>query len=552
VPPGHNIASMSRALPIVAACILAIALAACGSPRSNTGFVPGVADGGNSSSGRSASSVRLTITLPAISKQNAPIDWASNPNLLSAATRSVAGSIGTRSFGPIGLSPDGCEAASDGLSCAFSVTANAGKHQQVHIRTYATVNATGPVLASANVLLDVTAGKHRFTAPPMVGIARSLVAQPLDGTVRRGTWEPVPIAVYGIDAAKAPIPSHDLVDRHGNPVTGIDGVKLAGFVNETIAGSNGADLACCGGIVATFAYDGLRTGHETFSVVAKGFQSQPSALKAVNGPGAIATVVTGSSYSNSPSYVSFIVQYAAGASGNVPPVRSFVPPNGSNRPFGEDERGTFWVDGTHFANDGSILGTVALPAHTSALARDVAGNLYAATACAIFEYPAGHYGKPAAIRQVRYPQCGSPTDLAVDSNGTIFVSLEDRGNVLSEILEYGTSDTAPARIMHVPAGHNVTGLDTDSHGNLYVLDVIDTHAKLLQFAPSARRGRPLLNGIAIQTFAVDDDGGIYARVYSDPGGSLEYFAPGASVPSQIISGENTQLYDVGPITVPRI
>ena len=141
---------------------------------------------------------------------------------------------------------------------------------------------------------------------------------------------------------------------------------------------------------------------------------------------------------------------------------------------------------------------------------------------------------------------------------TIFVSIDGSAGVPAGIIEFaaqaGSGITAPIRTIAAPfgGGHDIVGLDADASGNLYALDVSGSSTTLLQFAPGATVGKALLPGVAIQTFAVDDGGGIYARVYAaTESASLEYFPPGSNAPVQIISGSSTQLFAVGAIAVPR-
>ena len=252
---------MGRFQPIVAS-LFALALAACGSSRVSGGFVPPAAPDQRLSTDASAGPVTLTITLPAIQPQNARVDWASGPNLLSAATRSVTGMVGTHAFGPVALSTSqtGCEATSGGLGCTFSIRVPSGDNQRLQLQTHASKNGTGPALATATLTLNVRPGAERFAAPHVFGIARRIAAGPLDATVHQGTWQPVPIVVYGVDAAKAPIPSAAVVDRSDARIESVAAVTLSGFVNATLKGSDDAPIACCGITDRTFSYDGLHAG----------------------------------------------------------------------------------------------------------------------------------------------------------------------------------------------------------------------------------------------------------------------------------------------------
>jgi len=555
--------------PCLALCgVLAISLASCaggsGGATSGGGLIP--ADPAQTHRGfASQRTAKLTITLPGIQPANEPIDWPSRPNRLSAATRSVAGSIGNVRFGPIAISSSatGCGAASGGLSCSISVRAPAGLQLPLVLSTYASAKGTGPALATGSSLVNVLAGQQNFAAPPVLGVARALELRPLDASVRQGTWQPEPLVVYGIDAAGAPIPSGSVLDKHAaNPVGALH-VVLSGFVNETLAGEDGA-YRCCGIVPTLFAYDGRNGGTETFTVSASGYPARTTRLRVLPGPATSGTIVARSSYSDSPGSVDFIAQYSSNAQGNAAPVRTFLPPsNGGNALFGEDLQGNFWSGGTHLSNTGAVLGAVDLP-FGQAVATDSNGNLYAVgsgagDACAVYEYRANHYGKPAPIREIDVAGC--PNDrVAVDRSGNVFVSVDSQGSTAARIYEYPPGSEsgaiAPTRTISMPltgSYDSFSGIDTDAAGNLYALFYPGMDGlQLLEFAPGSTSPKRLLARTAVQSFAVDDGGGIYARVYAPPGpGSLEFFPPGSASPAQRISGPATQLYDAGAILVPR-
>jgi hypothetical protein len=553
---------MSRIPRFVSFLVLAIALASCGAAQPGASLVPAMPIAASAT--RASKGVApLTIALPTIQAAGSTIDWSSKPNLLSQATRSISGSIGSRPFGPIALSASqaGCAAATGGLSCAISVHAPAGRAQSLVLWTYATTNGIGKPLATATATLNIYRSQKNYAAPAVYGIARSVGVRARDAVVHQGAWLAEPLLVYGIDAARQTIPSTAVVDGTGAPVESVS-IKLSGFVNETITGDDG-NYSCCGIIPPIFAYDGLALGTETFAAQATGLPARTNTLKALPGPATpLATLITSSSYHATPYYVSFVGAFASNANGNAAPLRTFVPAAGGQA-FGEDAEGNFWVGSTHYSNAGKVLGTVALPAQTSAVARDKAGNLYALSTdpahCAAYEYRAGRYGHPAPIREIDFSNCDS-ANLTVDDAGNVYISIDSQtyGQPNAEIFEYaarsGSGTVAPMRTITSPStGYNAfSGLATDAAGNLYALYVGSTPSQLLEFAPGSTTGTPLLAGVSVQSFAVDDAGGIYARVYSAPGtGSLDYFPPGSSTPAQVIVGSATQLYDVGAVVVPR-
>jgi len=538
-----------RIIFTVASGALALALAACSAFGSGggtpDGFTPPATARAPLGAGRTAP---LTITLPAIQPAREPVDWLSKSNRLSAATRSVSGSIAGVRFGPIALSSSltGCGATSGGLSCSIAVRAPTGLQEPLVLATYATANGKGPALATSTASVDVVAGRQNFAAPPVLGIARAIAVGPVDGVVHQGTWQPEPIVAYGIDATGAPIPS-TLVAKHDGSAIGSLKIVLSGFVNQTVTGPDGP-YACCGILPLPVAYDGRHAGTETFTVTASGFPAHSTSLRVLPGPATPGTIIAKSSYSDSPNSIDYIAQYSANAQGNAAPVRTFLPPASAGAVFGEDLQGNFWSGGTHLTNAGAVIGTVDLP-YGEPVATDSAGNLYAlgdgtsGNACAVYEYRAHRYGRPAPIREIDFDGCPN-NHVAVDRSGNVFVSFDSQGAVAAHIYEYGPSGSgaiAPVRTIVMPLAGSYdafSGIDTDAAGNLYALFYPGMDAlRLLQFAPGSTSPKRLLAGTAVQSFAVDDGGGIYARVYaaSEPS-ALEFFPAGASKPSQIIAG----------------
>jgi hypothetical protein len=553
----------ARRIPVM--LLSAIALASCGAGHGGSDFVPSPAAPATSQTRASGAHASLTIALPAIQPAHSAIDWASKPNLLSPATQSVKGTVGSRKFGPIVLSAlqRGCESTGSGLSCSIVVDAAAGRAESLHLETYATASGTGTPLATSTETIDVYAGQANFVSPPVYGIAQQVAVRAQDGAVHQGTWAPEPIVTYGIDAAKQPIPSTAVLDRKGSAQITTIAIALSGFVSETLSDAYGERYACCGIIPPIFAYDGRHTGTETFTARAPGYPAYSTQLRVLPGSLALGTLITQSSYSDSPNYVSFVEQYAANARGNAAPIRSFILPEGSGAPFGEDAKGRFWVGNTQFSNLGKALGSLGATAGQTAVARDSHGNVYAIQTpangrCAIAEFPAGRY-QTAPVRRIDLACPSGISNLTVDRNGTIFAALPAIAPQTATILAYapgtGSGSIAPTQRIVFPSagtGQTFAGLDTDAAGNLYVLANAGGRFTLLEFAPGSTIGTPILTGVSVQSFAVDDAGDIYARIYQAPGpGSLDYFPAGSSTPTIVIGGSATQLYDVGPIVIPR-
>lgn len=537
---------MSRARSVLAAGAFAIAMAGCSAGQPGGTFAP------------NSGATMLAVALPAIHPARSPIDWASKPNLLSSATRSISGSIGTRKFGPIVLSPSQpfCQIDGPGLACTLEISAVPGPAQKLHLVTYATSNGKGPVLAVGTSTLSVHRGRNNVE-PVLFGLAQHIAVRPQADVVRQGSWQPEPLVIYGIDAAKATIPAVSVLNRHGAATVDAVTVRLSGFLNATARAPSGEPLTCCGIAGPVFAYDGLHTGRETFTARAPGYPSYSTHLTVLPGSSVPATIVLASTYADDPgsSYIDFVEQFAANASGNAMPVRSFVPP-ASGKLGGEDSDGNVWIGGTHLSNTGSVLGRVAVPEHTESVAVDGAGNFYAASPCAVNEYPAGRYGSPDPIRHIDFPNCNANDDLAVDKSGNIFISFPAAlASQTSEIHEYAAGSSSgilkPVRKIFSGDGTFIA-LDTDGYGNLYALNVATLAYELLKFAPGSSAGQVLLTD-SIGAFAVDDRGGIYASVSSGSPttASLEYFPPGAHTPAQIISGSATRMSGVSKIVVPR-
>ena len=231
---------------------------------------------------------------PKGSLPTAPPTTRSKPNLLSSATRSISGSIGTRKFGPIVLSPSQpfCQSDGPGLACTLEIAAVPGPTQKLRLATYATTNGKGPVLAAGTSTLSVHRGRNDVVAA-LFGLAAQIAVRPQADVVRQGSWQPVPLVIYGIDAAKAAIPAVSVLNRRGTASVDAVKVTLTGFLNATAGAASDSPLTCCGIAGPVFAYDGLHTGRETFTARAAGYASYSTRLTVLPGSKAPATIVIG-------------------------------------------------------------------------------------------------------------------------------------------------------------------------------------------------------------------------------------------------------------------
>jgi len=503
---------------------------------------------------RAIAGTSVTIQLPTIQPKGVPIDWASSPNLLSAATLSASGTIGRKTFGPIALSAaqHGCQSTVAGLACSVTFSAAAGRNVPLHVSTYAGSN-TRTSLATGTTYFNVFANQNNVIKPTMYGIAQNFGIRAQTDTLTQGFAARDQLRVYGIDAAKRPIPSSAIVNPSGVFVGRRLSIEYAGVVDQAPR-----QHPCCGNI-ATFTYNGLNAGAETLTVRVKGYPAASTTLDVVSGSTTPATLLTTGALPKSPPAdgpLPVIAEFALNASGNVAPARTFIPPVGGSYPaFGEDLQGDFWVAGTHLTNLGTVLGTITLPEFNWNVAADSKGNFYvfsSSATCTIVEYPAGHYGHPKPVREIDLGTCNFPNaGIAVDAKGDVFLSV---ATSTPQVLEYppsGSGSLAPIRVIGLSqAPYEGAAIDTDVAGNLYAL----IYPNLYEFAPGATTGKQLLAGYRISGFAVDDAGDIYADVEASASGplSLEYFPAGSSSPTQIIEGSKAMLDENGgSIAVPR-
>jgi len=138
--------------------------------------------------------------------------------------------------------------------------------------------------------------------------------------------------------------------------------------------------------------------------------------------------------------------FAAGASGNVAPVRTI---------------------------QGGLTGLTA----PLGIAVDAAGNIYVCNAAQVFVFAAGANGNVAPARKLS-PGIGTAWGVTIDSVNNLYVASNNLGAASAiQIYSAGTSGSLAAvrTITGNNTGfHNPQGIQVDTEGNVYVLDVSNT------------------------------------------------------------------------------
>ena len=503
----------------------------------------------------SSTTAPLYIPLPIIRARGAAIHWSATPRLLSSATQSVAGSVGSANFGPIALSPStpGCATVKGGLQCTIVVSAPVGTNESVQVRSYASSAITRDPLASGGTTANVFANQNNYLSPlGFNGLAYHLGVELQDGRLQFGRWARSPLVAYGIDAAHEVIPSVSVLSHAGSPIS--VQVQATGFQAKRFQIESG--YICCGPIPAgyseqykgplNFVYNGRGTGSETFSIAASGFTTnRKQTVTVAAGNTDPATIIAPSfpfidSYGYEyNTYTAAMNQFASDANGNVAPLRSMLYSNafGSMLCVCEDSTGDYWVGDTQYSNAGEPLGSISISGRFMAI--DSHGNYYAQSpSCSMLEYSAG-FGTRPAIRQIN----NCPWAIAVDAPGNVYMAIENGPDILEFSPSSGSGNVSPSRVMTQGSGSNFLVVDVDAAGNVYgLLQTSDPTAplQLWEFAPGATTGTHLLQGVPLSGFAVDDAGDIYAAVTGASLNAVEEFAPGSSTPERIINGSLTQ------------
>jgi hypothetical protein len=417
------------------------------------------------------------------------------------------------------------------------MSAPVGQSETLSVATYPGSVQTGTPLAVATAPQNVYAGQKNYAAPNLIGIALSIAMEPQPTTVKSGLWSGVELVAYGVDSAGRLIPSVYGQTQTGEPIQNIHMyITEAGWLNVNIR----SPLRCCG-IVSPFIYNGIAQGSETFTPSYDGTTGHSGKLTVVPGSEKSATLIIEAA--TVPPFAT-TVQYAAGANGDVEPLRDMpltpAPQASAGNCLCEDLAGNFWIGATEFSNLGNQIGTLSVASSLSAI--DSNGNLYGAvlpegsSVCTIYKYPPGT-GSPAPIREIDIPGCQGghgPIPVALDRSGNVFAGV---GNQIFEYSPHsGSGFVHPIRTVATPGtGFSVAWLDVDAAGNLYALY---QGTALYEFAPGATTPKQLLNQAGPYAFAVDDAGDVFAAFFElGLGGTVEEFAPGASAPKRVISGD---------------
>ena len=474
--------------------------------------------------------------------------------MLATATRSAVLTIGkSKTTIPLTASSPGCSPVSQGLQCSVNIQAPAGKHTYSAV-TYTNVNGTGTQLASASGPITIYGGSNGLNLD-LAGIAQRYAVTLSPSSIPGGYATGVPVIVYGFDATGKPIPSVYLTGALGG---GYVYFNYSGFAKGSIRSSRG----CCGA-VATFGYNGVQSGQETFTVSNQSATVSPGKLIVTAPSQQQATLLVAIGVPPNANSAN-VVEFGAGATGNQRPVRSIVPGIiGVGRCLCEDTSGNFWLGWTEYSNAGQVLEKLLLPRSSVLAAIDSAGHPYvidssllSSRICIVNEYAAG-VSAPARIRQITIPNCFSARSMAVDYQGNILVMVYPTNGPSLYLYEYapGTSNgnVAPSRSVLIPNGSTNSQVDVDAAGNVYALSI---PTLLYKIPPTGTSTQQIAAGYDIQSVAVDDAGDVY--IASDPGTSgpvsIYEFAPGGSTPERTITGSNTMLPArplPGLVAVPR-
>jgi hypothetical protein len=518
---------------------------------------------------RSVSTAAVTFKLPPIHPAGAPIPWSSSPTLLSSATSSLFGSIGSKSFGPIALSTQAhyCGQSSSGLACTVTVRAPVGQVQTLTITTKSSDSWTSQTLATGTETVNVFAKeKNVLSAPTLYAIAAKIGARPLYQTLVQGQYAIDPVVIYGIDFAGKEIPSINARDVHGKVIDGFT-IDFKGWENESFPpGPRSQSRSCCG-IDAHlpnggFVYSGLQTGTESFSLSDAPLPTtQPRFLTIVPGSTKAAHLLI-EDYAPGP-YLNALAEFSMSASGNVAPIRSLLVNYATL--LAEGPNGDFWLGDTRYTSRLATIGR--LKAKDLPIAVDSNGHLYSISnerpSCSIFEYPADTFGAAIPIREIDFlcPEDGGP--VTVDGNGNIFASINGApgSNPPDEVFEYapytGSGYVPPIRTIAFPTWYSLGWLDTDAAGNLYADEFtgsLSPRYNMYKFAPGETTGQHVLSGIPLTgPFASDDAGDLYVAHFGYPGNDwIQVFAPGASTPARAIRGAATGIKAIYGLAIPRV
>jgi hypothetical protein len=492
----------------------------------------------------------VVLELPPIAITTAP----PSPGIveLSHATLSISGTLGKLKVGPIALgsTTPGCTASARALNCTLTFAAAHGTHT-LSLSTYATSAGTGAALARASEQVTVSPGLQNY--PPALtwkGIAAKVTLRTIPRTLMQGHAQQVRAVAYGVDAGGALIPESNVVGPDGTlinaPITAAGPFQ----VNNDYCTGPGESWpldSTCGAIT----YDGLESGTETFTAEPTKLPRVKRTLRIKPGPTGNAQIVINSelSFYNSAG----ILQFAAGATGNAPPLRTLLLSLG--QPYGLSAAGDFWMGGTHYSASGSVLGQIAPVSNYTIVggAIDRSGNVYLAEelssdgyaeAVQVNEYAAGSYGKR-LLRSIvpSYPSGENKiTSIAVDGIGNLFIAASFDSDHASAIDEYapGVAGNAPP-IETIPETNVYPSqIAADSAGNLFVPSA---GTSILEYPPGSQTSTTALTNSYIQAFAIDGNDNMYVAIPNFASGeiAIEEFTLGSTSPVRTIAGPATLL-----------
>ncbi|HTA37982.1 MAG TPA: hypothetical protein VK760_02840, partial [Candidatus Acidoferrales bacterium] len=278
----------------------------------------------------------LTIALPPIVPPAAAIGSPATAGL-SSATSSLSGTFGSHRLYKVKLSQRtrGCEKTSAGLSCSVTFRLRAGKGTLTLVTN--AVRGIDAPLATASMATTVVAGKNVRVTPVWTGIATSFGLSIAPADFAQGVPGSAKIALYGIDAAGAIIPSSNIRSKQFGTKLRWKPFASGTYPNQFKATDRGGEPWKARYV---FTYDGTRSGSETIEARAGADQSVTLATATIrfNPPAAQLFVWNGPAYDGGPA--PDVVQFAASASGNTAPLRSFSP---TGTLLAADASGGYWT-----------------------------------------------------------------------------------------------------------------------------------------------------------------------------------------------------------------
>lgn len=203
---------INRYIPLAAFLCAAVTLNACGGGGSNSGgLVPSQPSSSPSSAPSSAQAATFVINVPSATstssaKKRTQFD-SPNTGSVRIALLSVNGQPNTSisQIAAINATAPGCAATSSGFSCTIKVGAVTGT-DMYSLSTYQSNNASGPVLATTTVGVNVSATSSTSTQVSLGGVPASVAFSPAklplvnDGNIHR-----VPVTLNVADASGATI-----------------------------------------------------------------------------------------------------------------------------------------------------------------------------------------------------------------------------------------------------------------------------------------------------------------------------------------------------------